>query len=84
MAINSLFVFHIYREELQKRKRGMIGSQTQPGPVIADASGHEFPDVSDFSIEQALEYQKANNLSLESFITGFANKIKFVVSKIIF
>jgi hypothetical protein len=37
-------------------------------------------DFSAFSIEEALAYQKQRNLSLEEFITLFANKLKFKVS----
>ena len=33
-----------------------------------------------FSIEDALNYQRANNINLETFITNIANKIKFEVS----
>jgi len=34
-------------------------------------------DFSNFSIEDALNYQRANNMNLEEFITNVANKIKF-------
>ena len=62
-----------FREELQKRRRGLVNSQpTQENT----AAPKDLPDVSNFSIEQSLEYQKTHNLSLEVFITNFANKIK--------
>lgn len=56
----------------------MSTQSTPDSTTQADQS--DLPDVSDYTIEQSLEYQKVKNLSLEVFITGFANKIKFQVS----
>jgi len=42
----------------------------------ADSNDQE-ANFAKFSIEDALNYQKANNMSLEDFITNVANKIKF-------
>lgn len=36
-------------------------------------------DFNTFTIEQALTYQKTNNIDLETFITNIVNKIKFVI-----
>lgn len=65
----------------------MVSSQTNEnaGDVLfndsANAGTVNTPaDAENYSIEQALQYQKEHNLSLENFITGFANKIKFQVS----
>jgi hypothetical protein len=60
-------------------------SQNADGSIAAqDLSGGMTPDqqnmggdFSNFSIEDALNYQKANNMNLEEFITIVANKIKF-------
>jgi len=55
----------------------MLNSQNT---TEGQATDQNLPDVSKFTIEQSLDYQKTNNLNLESFITNFANKIKFNVS----
>jgi hypothetical protein len=49
-------------------------------PTAETPASSDLPDVTNFSIEQSLEYQKTHNLSLEIFITSFANKIKFEIS----
>lgn len=34
-------------------------------------------DVSEFTIEQAFNYQKANNLNIEAFTNGIITRMKF-------
>ena len=65
------------RDELQKRRRGLMNSQEESNQT--PTPGGDI-DLQNCSIEQALNYQKANNIDLETFITSIVNKIKFVVS----